>query len=60
MDVGGAASVVAGYKRVEEGDAVRVCRLHAAEGGGVDDRLVIGVAVAGIVEHAAVDTLCQG
>ena len=53
----GAARVVAGNKRVEERDAVFVCGLHAAEGGGVDDGLDVGVAVAGVVEDAAVNAL---
>ena len=57
MDVVGAAFVMARHERVEERDAVLVCWLDAAEGGGVNNGLVIGVAVSGVVENAAVDTL---
>lgn len=57
MDVIGAAFVVARHERVEERDAVLVCGLDTAECGGIDDGLVIGVAVTRVVEDAAVDTL---
>lgn len=55
----GAAGVVARYEGIKEGDAILVGWLHAAEGGGVDDGLVVGVTVTGIVEDTAVDTLHQ-
>lgn len=57
VDVVDAALVVARNERVEKRDAVLVRWLDAAERGGVDDGLVIGVAVSGVVEDAAVDTL---
>lgn len=57
MDVVDAALVVARDQRVEERDAVLVRGLDTAERGGVNDGLVIGVAVSGVVEDAAVDTL---
>lgn len=57
VDVVGAALVVSRHERVEERDAVLVCGLDTAKGCGVDDGLVLGVAVPGVVEDAAVDTL---
>lgn len=57
VDMVRAAGVVTRDEGVEERDAICVCGLHAAEGSGVDDGLVVGVAVSGVVEDAAIDTL---
>lgn len=57
MNVGGTPVVVSGEERVERGNAVRVSRLHAAEGGALEDRGIVGVAHAGVALHADVNAL---
>lgn len=57
MNVVRASLVVSRYDGVEDGDAVLVGHLDTAERRCIDNGLIGGVAVAGVEENAAVDTL---
>ena len=55
----GAAGIVAWNQGVKEGDTVCIGGPDAAEGADVDNVLVVGVAVARIVEDTSIDTLSE-